>query len=197
MKMDPVLLYATLAVTTAVWTGNYVATRVGRDQLEERGTCRQPVLDIGHALLPQIQFPLAVTLLYSALWVPFVALSSARTVITQRIGLRVMFLFALRAITNAVTILPKQEACESKFKWHMMFNGGCYDKVFSGHSALTLLVSMALVTYGIWPAWAGWAYTGGMVAMLLVSRGHYTVDVVLGLALAFMAWHMPVPWNAT
>jgi hypothetical protein len=69
--------------------------------------------------------------------------------------------------------------------------------VFSGHSALAVLVSLALVTYGVWPAWAGWTYTSGMVLMLLVSRGHYTVDIVLGLALAFMSWNMSLPWNST
>jgi hypothetical protein len=195
--MDPVLLYAAFAVVITVWTGNYVATRVGRDQFEAAGACRQPVMDVGHALVPQINLPLALTIGITLFWVPFVAMSSARTAIVQRIGLRVMLLFALRAITNVVTILPKQEACEAKFKWYMLFNGACYDKVFSGHSALAVLVSLALVTYGVWPAWAGWTYTSGMVLMLLVSRGHYTVDIVLGLALAFMSWNMSLPWNST
>lgn len=195
--MDPGLLYLVIAVVVTVWTGNYVATRVGRDQYEAKGTCTLPVMDVGHALVPQMPLPVALTLAYTFLWVPFVALSSARHAVIQRIGLRVMLLFALRAVTNVVTILPKQDTCESKFSWSMLFNGGCYDKVFSGHSAMAALVSLSLVTYGVWPAWAGWSYTAGMVLMLLVSRGHYTVDIVLGLALAAMSWHTPLPWNGT
>lgn len=186
--MDPVLLYAIIAVTVAVWTGNYVATRAGQHDV---------VVDVGHALIPQKHVPSWLKAGVTLFWVPFLAMSSARLAIMQRIGLRLLLLFALRAITNVVTILPKHDDCDTTFKWHMLFNGGCYDKVFSGHSALAALVSLAFVTYGVWPAWAGWSYTGSMVLLLLVSRGHYTVDIVLGLALALMSWNMPLPWNVT
>ena len=186
--MDPILLYSIIAVTIAVWTGNYVAMRVGQPDT---------IVDVGHALIPQVQLSPLVKVGVTFLWAPFLAASSARAAIVQRIGTRLMLLFALRAITNVVTILPKSEDCDTRFKWYMLFNGGCYDKVFSGHSAMAVLMSMALVTYGVWPAWAGWTYTASMVLMLLVSRGHYTVDIVLGLALAFMMWSIPLPLNST
>ncbi len=186
--MDPVLLYLVMSVTVAVWTGNYVATKVGQSDT---------IVDVGHALIPQIRLSPLVKVGVTFAWLPFLVLANARMAIVQRIGLRLLMLFALRAITNVVTILPKHEDCDTRFKWYMLFNGGCYDKVFSGHSALAALVSLAFVAYGVWPAWAGWSYTASMVLMLLVSRGHYTVDIVLGLALAFMAWSMPLPWNDT
>jgi PAP2 superfamily C-terminal len=161
----------------------------------ENTTCKTSVVDIGHQLIPQMHVPVLAAIAFSGLWIPFVLLSSARMAIVRRIAVRFMLLFALRAITNVVTILPKEETCNSKVQWHMAFNGGCYDKVFSGHSATAVLVSLALVSFGVWPAWAGWAYTIGMVLMLLVSRGHYTVDIVLGLALGYLGWTAPMPFN--
>lgn len=187
------LLSLIVCVMLTVWLGNYVALSVGRRQFEHpEKTCATSVVDIGHQLVPQMHIPVGVAIAFSGLWIPFVLLSSARMAIVRRIAMPFMLLFALRAITNVVTILPKDDTCNSNLTWHMALNGGCYDKVFSGHSATVVLVSLALVTYGVWPAWAGWGYTIGMVLMLLVSRGHYTVDIVLGLALGYLGWRTPM-----
>ena len=179
--------------TILVWMANYFSARVGHEYYSKQECHTLKVFDIGHELVPQIKIPDIVLSIYTLAWIPFLwKLSPTMAVhLSSDVGARFMALMVVRALTTTVTILPKsEEGCDSStFNWYMMFNGGCYDKVFSGHSMAAALVSLALVSNGVWPAWAGMLYTTGMALLLLVSRGHYTVDIVLGLVMAYLGWN--------
>jgi hypothetical protein len=55
-----------------------------------------------------------------------------------------------KQITSNVTILPKSKNCnDDSFKLMYFLNGHCYDKIFSGHFAGSVLISMILYNRGI------------------------------------------------
>jgi hypothetical protein len=180
----------------ATWTGNYTASKIGREYYEKQD-CKTDIFDVGYALVPQYDVPWYVYQGYTALWFPFLLTIPGPLAlkISYAVSIRLIALLALRAITTVVTVLPKEETCDSsKFSFAMLFSGQCYDKVFSGHTALAVLVSLAFVSNGVWPVWGGWMYSIGMALMLLVTRGHYTIDIVLGAAFAYLSWHCDLPW---
>ena len=173
----------------AASAGNYVSTRIGKKHYEHEG--KSAMFDVGHLIVPQMNISPVVLFVAIVAWVPFLcALPFATaTELLKKVGIRFVALLALRAITNTVTIFPKSDpACETPPVLSMLVNGACYDQVFSGHMVLVVLVSLAFVQYGVWPMWGGYIYSAGMALLLLLTRGHYSVDIVLGAALAYLSW---------
>ena len=195
--MDKIVV-ATLLGTMASSVGNYAASRIGKHHYEKQ-SCKTDVFDVGHHLVPQIEIPWYVYQAYTFL--PFLLVVTTGPIaakIAYGVSIHMVALLALRAITTVVTVLPKSGPCDSdEFSLEMLLTGQCYDKVFSGHTAFAVLVSLACVSYGVWPEWGGWLYSAGMALMLLVTRGHYTVDIVLGAAFAYLSWHCDLPWCST
>jgi hypothetical protein len=193
--MDKVSVAIALG-TIASWVGNYTATHIGKNHYEKQ-SCKTEIFDVGYKLVPQYDVPWYIHEGYSHVWIP-VLMSLPWTLSTKiafAVSIRFVALLALRAITNVVTVLPKSEPCDSDdLSFMVFFKGMCYDKVFSGHTAFAVLVSLAFVTYGIWPLWGGWLYSIGMAILLLITRGHYTVDIVLGAAFAYLSWHCNLPF---
>jgi hypothetical protein len=182
----------TLATVLSM-ASNMTASHLGAAHYENNKNQKPfEIFDLGHEILPQIKVSPIFDALTLLVWVPFVFMAPGDVAarVQMDLGYRWAFLFFLRAITTTVTILPKQKDCDaSKWTWRELFApGACYDKIFSGHAATATLVSLALVKHGVWPAWAGWTYGGGISLLMLVSRGHYTVDVVLGVVLALLTW---------
>lgn len=178
----------------ASMVGNAVASKIGRDHYENEPACSKDkeIFDAGHAVIPQIDVSPLVHTLVDSFWLPFLwfGATHATSAASMEVGIRFAAIMALRGITNVVTILPKHKSCDSeRWTWREFFAGQCYDKLYSGHAALAVLISLAMVKHGLWPAWLGWGYTWTMVLVLLVSRGHYTIDIVLGVVLALLTWH--------
>ena len=171
---------------------NMTASHLGAAHYERYDKSKSfEVFDLGHEILPQFDVSQLVDAFSALGWVPFVYLAPGGVArrIQADLGARLAFLFFLRAITTTVTILPKRQDCDaSKWTWRELLGGACYDKIFSGHAAVATLVSLELVKHDVWPSWAGWTYGGGISLLMLVSRGHYTVDIVLGILLAFLTW---------
>ena len=177
--------------------GNGVASFVGKRHYErlQTGECGQDkeIFDAGHAVIPQIDVNPILHTLVDLFWVPFLVFAgkSQALAVGGDVSIRFAALVALRTIANVVTILPKsdQKCKADTWTWRELVAGQCYDKLFSGHAAFAVLISLSMVSRGVWPSWLGWSYPSIMALVLLVSRGHYTVDIVLGVALAYLSWH--------
>lgn len=174
----------------AAVVGNMTATLAGRKYYEEHQ--HGGIFDVGYLVVPQIHIPKYIFILTELAWIPFIFHVPNKMLgqILFAIMLRLSAIMSLRAIANSVTILPKDGACDSYEKWSLrnFLTGACYDKLFSGHMAYVSLVSLAFVSCGVWNPWMGWAYSGLMALLMLLSRGHYTVDLVIGAALAYLSW---------
>lgn len=95
----------------------------------------------------------------------------------------IIIMIVLRIIANRLTILPhSDENCKG-----VSIQGGCYDKIFSGHMALTTLLCLFYYeeTKNI--------YIPCILAviqmfLLISTRSHYTIDVYIGLLIALLIY---------
>ena len=99
-----------------------------------------------------------------------------------------LVLIFLRSLTIMFTILPKHEKCSKRFQWSTCLVGQCYDKIFSGHTALTTLAALLLTRAGYIPAWLGILFVSLEVLFILVTRSHYSVDVIFALAITYLVY---------
>jgi len=141
-----------------------------------------------------------------------------RTVLLRRIWLVLGLLYYYRAITMAVTVLPRPDptyTCRPKAEEGLtamlvlrrvltIVSGGglsmngrhvyCGDYIFSGHT-MTLVLAH-LVTCGYSPPswrplhWLSLLASSTGVLLLLISRGHYTIDVLLAYYVTTRLWRL-------
>ena len=96
----------------------------------------------------------------------------------------------LRSITTSVTILPSiVNGCKFKIDLITFLNGHCIDKIFSGHTSVSLLLVFLYNKYNI--------ITSNLIYVLLfiqillalsliLTKEHYTIDVILGYLITTM-----------
>ena len=99
-----------------------------------------------------------------------------------------LILIFLRSITLFFTILPKHENCSKRFDWSTCFVGQCYDKIFSGHTALTLLAALLLNRGGYIPTWLGFLFVSLEILFILLTRSHYSVDVLFAIVITYLVY---------
>lgn len=94
-------------------------------------------------------------------------------------------IFLFRSITINSTILPKNIKCDDKkYDIYNVIFGHCYDKIFSGHISSNVLISYILYDNIIKNKIILVVYNLFLSILLLVTRGHYTIDVILGIYIA-------------
>ena len=93
-------------------------------------------------------------------------------------------IFFLRTLTKFFTILPSQSRtnCTNDIKNPMIYiSGYCHDKIFSGHSALTLIYLLTIIDNKIINPKYNFLliFSHSLYAVLLiVTKNHYTVDII-------------------
>lgn len=102
-------------------------------------------------------------------------------------------IFIIRSITMTVTILPKYKECT--YDGVRPFVGGCYDKIFSGHFVSVFLATLLYLKYG-------WIKMPLLVIIniintlsILLSRGHYTVDVIVAFFVTMFVYQNNISLN--
>lgn len=93
----------------------------------------------------------------------------------------------IRSATMASTVLPKNPACETPAKidaFHGTVGGVCYDKMFSGHFAFSIVFTYLLFKHRVMqttPAnvFALVCFNVLNAYVLIASRSHYTMDVLV------------------
>jgi len=180
-----------VSAAASVSAANVVANSTGHQHYKNQPQNFE-IFDVGHRLIPQINVPDAFLSVYSMVWIPFLFMmpSQAETkTLLLRMGSIYVAMMLLRAVTTLVTILPSSNAsCDGSVSWFTLIDGGCYDKIFSGHSLAAGLVSLGLVSSKVWSPLTGAAYSIGMALLLLITRGHFTVDILLGFSMAYLGW---------
>jgi hypothetical protein len=110
------------------------------------------------------------------------------TDIMEEFFVKFTLILVLRAMTTLSTILPKHEKCETKDDWSTRLVGGCYDKIFSGHTAFTALWTLIFVREKFISHPMFWGINIFNMLMIVVTRSHYTVDVILGFILTYLVY---------
>lgn len=90
-----------------------------------------------------------------------------------------------RAITTSVTILPscEKQFCKLKCSWLNYIIGHCNDKIFSGHTSLSLVLVYLMSRYNLVDNNLLYFFILIQIfiaILLIVTKGHYTIDVLLG-----------------
>lgn len=151
------------------------------------------IYDVGHKYLPNYSQNVYLKYLTDVvLYLPL--LFGGWAVYYDYLSYSTIF-YILRYITTAVTILPKEKGCpDESFGFMNLFQGHCYDKIFSGHFATSVLLSLLLYNYGIITnVVALLVYNSLMVYLILVTRSHYTVDLIIGGYIAATSYLLG--WN--
>jgi hypothetical protein len=180
----------TVLLTIVVWILNYHVHSTGKKFYSDRtalGKTNPKLYDVGFKYLPDLS--------HSTFW------NSVSNLIPTAISLFLFFsndidplakalsyfitVHAIRMVFMSSTILPKVKTCDdSKYTVWNIFNGHCYDKIFSGHIASTTILFLVLHEY---------KHVTSVVASLCVAiigmitvatRNHYTVDVLMGILVA-------------
>jgi hypothetical protein len=145
-------------------------------------TNKNKVYDICHEHFPHIpEFEYASDIV-SLLTFAYLVYSNYKLVY-DAIGY-VLIIYFIRFITVNLTVLPKNSICKLNDS-AMMFRGGCYDKIFSGHFAVTYLLTLLLHENNYINTYLLWAINIINGLFIIVSRNHYTIDIVVSL---FVVW---------
>lgn len=91
-------------------------------------------------------------------------------------------------MTTLSTIFPKEERCDDDIDWTTPFNGGCYDKVFSAHTAIVTLFTLIFWRENLLSTEAFWGLNIAQMAIIVFTRAHYTVDVILGFLITYLVY---------
>jgi len=173
-----VLVCACIAHCASLWYLEGVARSAAIDDTPGD----QCIADIGFACLPAVE-PGAgdvVPVVYLA------AALAARQAVpgkTLELVMEVAQLMVFRSLCVAVTVLPRSDpfcAVDALAALH----GGCHDKIFSGHIAYTTLAAFHLSGQRALLNGALYAPVVLLAVYLVASRAHYTIDVVIGAAMA-------------
>jgi len=140
----------------------------------------QKIYDISHKYLPDLSHLHWVSDIYTfSCLIPLVATGNIN-IIGEYISYFILIMI-IRDITTLSTILPKHKSCDlDKRPAISTFVGGCYDKMFSGHTSSVFLASLVYYKHGIItsiPILVGMNLVN--ILFILLGRGHYTIDVLL------------------
>jgi len=143
-----------------------------------------------------------------------------RCILIRRICVIVGLLYGYRAITMIVTVLPSANSeyhCDVQLNhtistgevlhrvlkimsgFGLSINGQhvyCGDFIFSGHTMILILCYLIIVEYTPVSSWCWllhwllWLVAISGVLMLMVSRGHYTIDVIIAYFVTTRLWFM-------
>lgn len=177
-----VLFLGAIIVTSNYWTHELGTA------FYERQESNGKVFDLGHSLTPD----LSEYKKYNDIIVVLTALSflvvPEGVSLFKEFGAKFILILVIRSLTMVSTILPKQDKCDSTPKWSRLLKGQCYDKVFSGHTSFVLLATLIFWREGILGTLPFFAINLANITSILLTRSHYTIDVVLGILITLLVY---------
>ena len=176
----------TIALLLAIiMMGSYIVDEIGVYFYETQKT-QNKIFDIVHELTPDLhQYEDWVNFIPALILVSFFILPNGFILAKEFVG-KLLLIWFLRALMLITTILPKHEKCNRRWTWKNCFNGQCYDKVFSGHTSLVFLAALLFYREGFLNGWGMIGMTAVEICIILLTRSHYTIDVVMALLITYI-----------
>jgi hypothetical protein len=158
---------------------------------EKQGKTTQKIFDISHKFLPNYSDNEWLNILMN------IVIFSPLVIYPHIIGQFLSYIIPVllfRYITTNTTILPKTKNCnDDSFSLYNFINGHCYDKIFSGHFACGIIISLLLYHNNIIQDLNILGIYNIIIAyLLLVTRSHYTVDLILGGYVAITSYYLGI-----
>jgi hypothetical protein len=182
-----VKVFYAIGIVTFLLFGQWLIETLGEHHYEIEQAA--DIFDIAHKYLPDLhyyQWIINIVPIVLLVWILFIKDTVSILMNTLIVTLTVLI---IRALTAVSTILPKHEKCkvEKKF-WNAFQGGGCYDKIFSGHMAVVTILLLNLLTRKYITISQFWGLSLVEALTILLTRGHYTADVILGFAIAYLVY---------
>ena len=92
----------------------------------------------------------------------------------------------IRAITTNLTILPSHNKCDiDNININELIQGHCYDKLFSGHLALTLVCMYVFYNHNIINKSYAYFNIVLLILYMIISKEHYTNDMIFSFFVVY------------
>jgi hypothetical protein len=149
----------------------------------------KPLFDVFHDILPDLSSYVSFRdLVIPLFFIPLVLLSwSSLGNLVYEFVEGFMYLVTLKAITIFFTFLPPSNTrCAEKRQLNH-----CFHQIFSGHNSFILLLCILLTKYLPWNRYKHvvtiqWVATVLYSIFILMTRAHYSVDVILSYIIVFL-----------
>ena len=166
----------------------YGADTLGQLHYEIEGNTK--VFDLAHRYLPDLHDRQWIINIIPVALFAFAYFQPKGLSVLQATFFMLLVVLAIRGLTIVSTVLPKHEECTvtGNSFWNIFKGGGCYDKIFSGHTAFVALISLNLMKFGYMSGPLFWIVNLLNAALILLTRGHYTVDVILGFVISYLVF---------
>lgn len=150
----------------------------------EKMTGHITLFDSFHQLLPNLSQVEKLEIIFDIVLVlPMIYIFFTNSKASLELLSIALVVFTIRLLFIAATVLPKDQDCKDhSFDLLNFIRGHCYDKVFSGHFSLTLIIAYSLYKYYNIPTIIPIIYTSMSALMILFLRSHYTVDLLVSPA---------------
>jgi hypothetical protein len=154
------------------------------------------IYDVGHNILPN--FSDNKILLFMKDLATLLVLCFGFGVFTEFIEYFIVIL-AIRHVFITATILPQTLTDPNKdlsFKYYYYLKGHCYDKIFSGHFSISILLSLILYHRGIIKNMNLLVLYNLFNAFLILStHSHYTIDLLVSIPIVFLVYQNKIKLN--
>ena len=146
------------------------------------------VYDVFHEILPNYEKYEFIGNIYITIVFLFVLFKQSKTVsIVFDLISFIIPIYFIRSILTLITVLPKSSECIYNPKLAFI-NGGCYDKIFSGHSAFLFILTLLLNKYKIINFVTLIILNIINVSIILLTRTHYTIDVIVSFLVSYLMY---------
>jgi hypothetical protein len=157
---------------------------IGKDHYNDEAR----VYDICHMYLPNYEKYEFIGNIYITIILLFVLFKPSKSIsIIFDLIAFIIPIYFIRSILTLITVLPKSSECN--YNPSLAFiNGGCYDKIFSGHSAFLFILTLLLNKYKIINFATLIILNIMNVSIILLTRTHYTIDVIVSFLVSYLMY---------
>ena len=166
-----------IAMVLFILYSNYLTLTIGRKHYQDKSCV---IFDVVHAILPDLRdYHFTVDLIGLIVGISMLFLTDSEF-ISEFIGKFIIIMF-IRAFTILTTILPSDGKCDTSLNIKSFLFGGCFDKIFSGHTSFTLLITLMYYREHIIDLLPLLFINFINIFLIISTHAHYTVDVLLAI----------------
>ena len=154
---------------------NYYVNKRGIEYNQEQ--LRDPLID-------NLPFFKGLDKIYDLLSLPpvFLTIINFDQYPNDNIFLNLGWIYFLRSLCILVTSIPKLKSCKIDYQDpQILFSGGCYDKIFSGHIAFVITFILYLISYSEQSEYKIiyiiYIIVGSLLS--LITESHYSIDILI------------------
>lgn len=175
-EVIPILVF--FIIVGVIISSNYISHQIGSNYYKENQSFK--IHDLLQEYLPDLHnYHYLVDIVALVILIP--AFFYFNQTLTIEFLTKFLIIMFIRAFSVISTVLPKYENCDETFTFRSFFLGGCYDKIFSGHTSFILLLTLMYWREHLINSMTLFGLNFINILAILLTRSHYTVDVIMAI----------------